>query len=201
MARPYVKTVRSKGRVYFYLVKPRIIGGRTIGQKMLARLSQEEARSYGWKRDSNGQNQTVRSEKQEGVAERARSHGRKEDVDPKELGSVEPADASNSPEPEFHAGTELGETRPLETLQNEAATGETEVAREPEKEEFKVVPRPGGFYALEPLGPNTPRGYAMVRTDSDGATNVFCGLCPGFTCIHVQFMKEWLRTHQSNDQP
>ncbi len=44
LARPYLKTVRSKGRMYFYLVKPRIIGGRTIGQKMLGRLSQKEAK-------------------------------------------------------------------------------------------------------------------------------------------------------------
>jgi hypothetical protein len=196
LARPYVKTVRSKGKVYFYLVEPRIVGGRTIGQKMLRKLSQEEARSYGWKRDPNGQNHTVGLEEQEGVEERVRSHGWKERIDPKEPGSKEPTDANNSPEPEFHTGTERCETRPVETLQDEGATGQAEVAREPEKEEFKVVPRPRGFYALEPLGPNTPKGYAMVRTDLDGVTNVFCGLCPGFTCSHVEFMHKWLRTHR-----
>jgi hypothetical protein len=198
LARPYVKTVRSKGRVYFYLAEPRIVEGRTIGQKMLGRLSQEEARSYGWKRDPNGQNQTVRLAKQEGVEEKARSHGWKEGIDPKEPGSVEPADASNPPEPVFHAGTEPCETRPWRR-QTESATGQTEVAREPEKEEFKVVPRPRGFYVLEPLGPHVPKGYVMVKTDG-GTTRVFCGLCAGFTCSHVEFMHKWLRTHWGNPE-
>lgn len=196
MARPYVKTVRSKGRVYFYLAEPRIVGGRTVGQKVLGKLSQEEARSYGWKRDSNGRNETARLEEQ-GVEEKARSHGWKEGIEPTELGSEEPTDASNTPQPEFHAGTERCETRPLETFQNESATGQTEVAREPEKEEFKVVPRPRGFYLLEPLGPHASRGYVMVKTDG-GTTRVFCGLCARFTCSHVEFMHKWLRTHRGN---
>ncbi len=194
-----MKTVRSKGRVYFYLVEPRIVGGRTIGQKMLGRLSQEEARSYGWKRHPNGQNETPRLEEHGGAEERTRSHSWKEGIEPTELGSKEPTDASNSPEPEFHARAEPSETRPLETLQNESSTGQTELAKEPEKEEFKLVSRPRGFYALEPQRPDLARGYVMVKTD-DGVTRVFCGLCPGFDCSHVEFMRKWLRTHRGNSE-
>jgi hypothetical protein len=199
LARPYVKTVRSKGRVYFYLAEPRIVGGRTIGQKMLRKLSQKEAQSYGWKRHPNGQNETPRLEEHGGSEERARSHGWKEGIEPTGLGSKEPTDASNSPEPEFHARAEPGETRPLETLQNESSTGQTELARKPEKEEFKLVPRPRGFYLLEPLGPHASRGYVMVKTDG-GTTRVFCGLCAGFTCSHVEFMHKWLRTHRGTPE-
>ncbi len=181
MARLFVKTVRSKGSVYFYLVEPRIVGGRTIGQKVLRKLSQDEAQSYGWRRHLNDQNQTALPE------------------EPTEPRSVKPTTASNSPEPESQAGTERCGTRRLETLQNESATGQTEVAKEPEKEEFKVVPRPRGFYALEPIGPHAPRGYVMVKTDG-GTTRVFCGLCTGFTCSHVEFMRNWLRTHRGNSE-
>jgi hypothetical protein len=45
LARAYVKTVRNKGRVYFYLVEPRRVNGRTVGHKVLRKLSEEESRS------------------------------------------------------------------------------------------------------------------------------------------------------------
>ncbi len=161
----YVKPARVGGKTYLYLVEVTTENGKRQ-QKMVRRVNEEEARSYGWKGESNGQNQTTELQEHE--------------TPPVEQ-EQEPAQSSEST---FILTTPEG---PLKAPPKQENSGD----------EFKVEPRPRGFYALEPLGPNMPRGYAMVRTDSDGVTNVFCGLCPGFTCVHVEFMKKWLRTHQS----
>ncbi len=178
LARPYAKTVRKDGgRVYLYLVQPQIVAGKTVGHKVLRKLTETEARSYGWKRKSNGQNRTAKLQEQETPP----------------AGPVEQERAQSSENTSILTTPEgaLRETPPKQ-----------ENSGELDQEEFKVVTRPRGFYALEPQRPDLPRGYSMVRTDSDGVTNVFCGLCPGFTCVHVEFMKKWLRTHPSNkDQP
>ncbi len=191
VARPYVKTVRSKGRAHFYLVEPQIVGGRTVGHKVLRKLSEEEARSYGWKGQSYRQNQTA--ELQEYEAPRAGS------VEQGSLRSRESAFMLTSTTPEAPLKEPLNE-EPVEgfSIKPDGLTKQ-EAAREPDREEFKVVPRPRGFYALEPQRPDLARGYVMVKTD-DGVTRVFCGLCAGFTCSHVEFMRKWLRTRRGNGE-
>ncbi len=173
LARAHVKTVRSKGRVYFYLVEPQIVNGKTVGAKVLRRLTEEEARSYGTRREP--RNQTVESEGHE-----ARPAG----VEPGTAPLKGSASITTTPEAALRASIE-----PSDLSKQEAAGQHEKVA-------FIVGPRPRGFYALEPRTSDLARGYVMVRTDSDGVTNVFCGLCAGFTCVHVEFMKEWSRTHQ-----
>jgi hypothetical protein len=168
----YVKTVRRGNKLYLYLAEMTrtLDGGRQ--ERIIRRVNEEEARNYGWKRESNGQNQTAELQEQESP-------------------SVEPV----QPEPVQSSGSaSMLTSRTAEASLKEGPTKQ-EDSGEPDQEEFKVVTRPRGFYALEPLGPNTPRGYVMVRTDDDGVTRVFCGLCPGFMCIHVTFMKKWLQTN------
>ena len=162
MARPFVRAIRRNGRTYFYLIEPQIVGGKTVGQKVLRKLTEDEAKEYGWKGESNGQDQTEELQEHETPS-----------AEPVEQ---EPAQSSES-------------TSPIMTPEAPLK----EAAREPDQQEFKVVPRSNGFYALEPQRPGLPKGYSMVRTDPDGVTRVYCGLCPGFTCIHVEFMKRWLR--------
>jgi hypothetical protein len=181
--RPYVKTVRSKGRLYFYLVEPQIVGGRTVGHKVLRKLSEEEARSYGGRGQSNRQNQTAELQEHE----------------PPRAGSVEEGAAQSSDSASMLASmTPEGPSK--EPLNEEPVEG---FSIKPDgltkQEEFKVVPRPRGFYVLEPIGPGAPRGYVMVKNDG-GTTRVFCGLCPGFTCGHVEFMRKWLRTRRGNSE-
>ncbi len=166
----YIKRVRRGTKLYLYLAEmaPTADGGRK--ERIIRRINEEEARSYGWKGESNGQGQTAKLQEHE--------------TPPAGLVEQEPAQSS-----------EGASILTMPEGPSKEAPPKQEISREPDHEEFRVVPRPRGFYALEPLRPNTPRGYSMVRTDSDGVTNVFCGLCPGFTCVHVEFMKKWLRTH------
>jgi hypothetical protein len=164
----YIKPVRRGTKLYLYLAEmaPTADGGRQ--ERIIRRVNEEDARSYGWKGESNGQNQTTELQEQETPP----------------AGSVkrEPAQSSMST-----LATPEGALK--------EASPKQENSGEPDQDdEFKVVPRPRGFYALEPQRPDLPRGYSVVRTDSDGVTNVFCGLCPGFTCVHVEFMKKWLQT-------
>lgn len=63
-------------------------------------------------------------------------------------------------------------------------------------EDYSVVRRQEGRYILEPLKPDLKKGYVIVTEEE----RVFCGLCPGFTCSHEQFMHNWLRTHWSNSE-
>ncbi len=184
MARPYVKTVRkSGGRVYLYLVEPQIVDGKTVGHKVLRKLSEEEARSYGWKGDrtgSNGQNQTAGLPFDSNYGLNQTSH---------HTPILTPISVEQEPAQSSESTSIL--TTPEGALK---APPKQENSGESDQEEFKVVPRPRGFYVLEPQRPDLARGYVMVRTESDGVTNVFCGLCPGFTCVHVEFMKKWLQT-------
>ncbi len=164
----YVKPARVGGKTYLYLVEVTTENGKRQ-QKMVRRVNEEEARSYGWKGKSNGQGQTAELQEHETPP----------------AGPIEQELAQSS------------ESTPILTTPEGAlkAQPKQENSGELDDEEFMVMPRPRGFYALEPQRPDLPRGYSMVRTDSDGVTNVFCGLCPGFTCVHVEFMKKWLRTH------
>ncbi len=171
LARPYVKTVRKEGgRVYLYLVEPQIVAGKTVGHKVLRKLSEEEARTYGWRGESYGNNQTVELEEHEDSP-------------------AEPVERERT-KPDENTSTLARPEWPLKATPKQENFGELG------QEEFKVVPRPRGFYALEPQRPDLLRGYSMVRTDLDGVTRVFCGLCPAFTCVHVEFMKKWLRAQQ-----
>lgn len=178
----YVKPVRRGGKLYLYLAEmaPAADGGRQ--EKIVRRVNEEEARSYGWKGESNGQNQTAEL--------------REHETPP--AGSIEP----ESIEPSENSSTMRSMTPEASLKEPEKGVSiepsdstKQEVAREPDKEEFTVVPRSRGFYALQPVRPSASKGYVMVKTDDDGVTRLFCGLCPGFTCAHVKFMQEWLRSH------
>ncbi len=80
---------------------------------------------------------------------------------------------------------------------NAHATGEPSLEMSPPSaEEYSVVQRQAGRYVLEPLKPASKKGYVIITEDE----RVFCGLCPGFTCSHVEFMHKWLRAHQANPE-
>jgi hypothetical protein len=86
-------------------------------------------------------------------------------------------------------------------ISNAHAAGEPSVEMSPpsaeaDAEEYSVVERQAGRYVLEPLKPASKKGYVIVTEDE----RVFCGLCPGFTCSHVEFMHKWLRAYQANPE-
>jgi len=86
-------------------------------------------------------------------------------------------------------------------ISNAHATGEPSLEMSPpsaeaDTEEYSVVERQAERYVLEPLKPASKKGYVIVTEDE----RVFCGLCPGFTCSHVEFMHKWLRAHQANPE-
>jgi hypothetical protein len=185
----YVKRVRGGNKLYLYLAEMATTADGSRQEKIIRRVNEEEARTYGWKKDSCDQNQTAE------LQEHETPPARPVEQEPVESGESAIMLTSTTPEAPLK---EAPKEEPEEGFSIEPSDlTKQEAAGTPDKEEFTVVPRPRGFYALEPLGPHAPRGYVMVKTDGS-TTRVFCGLCPGFTCSHVEFMHKWLRTHRGN---
>jgi hypothetical protein len=163
----YVKPVRSKGRLYLYLVDVTTVGGERQ-EKVVRALTEEEARQFGWKgeRDTRGESGHPQAPSRPAEPEPVELRDRKSTLAPT---------------------TE--ERPPKETTQEDSADDDVEGA-------YAVMKRGEGSYALEPSKPNLKKGYVIVTDEG----RVFCGLCPGFTCTHVEFMLNWLRTHRANSE-
>ncbi len=104
--------------------------------------------------------------------------------------TTEPGDVGPLKSPEslkLISNTHAAEERSVEMSSPSAEAG---------TEEYSVVERQAGRYVLEPLKPASKKGYVIVTEDE----RVFCGLCPGFTCSHVEFMHKWLRGRQANPE-
>jgi len=141
----YVKLVRSKGRLYFYLIEVSTVGEERE-EKVVRSKTEDETRQLGW----------------------------------------EPCKSEESETPQVTSGPVYTVVSPQET-RTEANGG---------VEGYSVVRRQEGRYVLEPLKLDLKKGYVIVTAEE----RVFCGPCPGFTCSHVEFMHNWLRTHRRNSE-
>lgn len=141
----YVKLVRSKGRLYFYLIEVSTVGGERQ-EKVVRSITEDEARRL----------------------------------------RREPYKSETSKTPQLTSG-------PVHIV---ASRQESRTEANDGVEDYYVVRRQEGFYVLEPLKPDLKKGYVIVTEEG----RVFCGLCPVFTCSHVEFMHKWLRTHRGNSE-
>ncbi len=169
----YVKVVRARGKIYHYLAETVNVNGKAT-ERTIRRLTEEEARSLGWKKEYTEPLETPSS------GESGHPQAPSGPAEP-ELVELRDRESTLAPTTE--------ERPPKELTQEDSADDDVEGA-------YVVMKRGEGCYALEPSKPNLKKGYVIVTHEG----RVFCGLCPGFTCAHVEFMHNWLRAHRNNPE-
>jgi hypothetical protein len=168
----FVRTVRSKGRTYFYLVEAATVNGRT-SEKTIRRLTEEEARRFA---------ENVSKPTLVAANDAAASVPVKESLEPTPAEHVRETASSVA---KAKPATIMSEAaREIEPQKNTSGSVAAENGLDASSEDYEVIDRGSECYILKPRRPELKRGYVLV--DEDGS--VYCGMCSGYRCEHVTYM-------------